>query len=231
MQIEWSRLILEERERCFRVLARAFHWQLLGLTKTTLSLGVMVHGSSLPKPCLLILLKLCHQQASHSLQAFLDSASQKELQCFLGFPTFIFNQRFIRDYSKVASPHTGLIFPKLCLCLVHRSRSSLLKTEDSVHICVSVGSLSHQTPFLWWRWRLWTLGLKSKKCPFSSTLDPKGCCLFPTFISCRTQGNDISDWELQPIKLVLEEWCHWLEGMEWIYYLDWPQKPHLLLSS
>lgn len=116
---------------------------------TTLSLGVMVHGSSLPKPCLLILLKLCHQQASHSLQAFLDSASQKELQCFLGFPTFIFNQRFIRDYSKVASPHTGLIFPKLCLCLVHRSRSSLLKTEDSVHICVSVGSLSHQTPFLW----------------------------------------------------------------------------------
>lgn len=160
MQIEWSRLILEERERCFRVLARAFHWQLLGLTKTTLSLGVMVHGSSLPKPCLLILLKLCHQQASHSLQAFLDSASQKELQCFLGFPTFIFNQRFIRDYSKVASPHTGLIFPKLCLCLVHRSRSSLLKTEDSVHICVSVGSLSHQTPFLWWRWRLWTLGLK-----------------------------------------------------------------------
>ncbi|KAL0147091.1 hypothetical protein M9458_057615 [Cirrhinus mrigala] len=108
--------------------------------------------------------------------------SRRAVQRFLGFANFY--RRFIRNFSQVALPLTGLTSTKKRLRLKIRINSAPILT----------------TPDPWMRLRS------------SSDERIQPCAFFSHRLTPTERNYDIGNRELLAVKLALAEWRHWLEG-------------------
>lgn len=138
--------------------------------------------------------------------------SRKELQRFLGFANFY--RRFIRDYSKVATPLTKLTstltrftwtsdaneaFNRLKSLFT--SAPILIQPDPSRQFIVEVDASDTGVGAV----------LSQTTCP-DNRLHP--CAFFSRRLSPAERNYDVGNRELLAVKLALEEWRHWLEGSE-----------------
>ncbi|KAL4007301.1 hypothetical protein ACER0C_001153 [Sarotherodon galilaeus] len=120
--------------------------------------------------------------------------NRQQVQRFLGFANFY--RRFIKDYSKIASPLTKLTSPKVPFQwdLSAQEAFSLLKERFATAPILRQPDLRQ---------------------PFVVEVDASdtgvGAVLSQRF---EEQNYGIGDRELLAVKLALEEWRHWLEGAE-----------------
>ena len=138
--------------------------------------------------------------------------SRKELQRFLGFANFY--RRFIRDYSKVASPLTRLTSVNVTFCWSPEAHKAFLKLKhlfSSAPILVQPESSKQFIVEV----DAFDAGVGAV---LSQYVGPENCLHPCAFFSRRlspTECNyDIGNRELLAVKLALEEWRHWLEGAE-----------------
>ena len=138
--------------------------------------------------------------------------SRKELQRFLGFANFY--RRFIRDYSKVASPLTRLTSVNVTFCWSPEAHKAFLKLkhlfssapilvqpESSKQFIVEVDASDAGVG-----------AVLSQYVGPENRLHP--CAFFSRRLSPTECNYDIGNRELLAVKLALEEWRHWLEGAE-----------------
>ncbi|XP_078807233.1 uncharacterized protein LOC101167294 isoform X2 [Oryzias latipes] len=138
--------------------------------------------------------------------------NRKKLQQFLGFANFY--RRFIRNYSSIAAPLTGLIsthqkfqwtqeaqqaFDRLKKLFV--TAPILIQPDPSRQFIVEVDASDSGAG-----------AVLSQKELTSGKLKP--CAFFSKKLSTAEQNYDVGNRELLAIKLALEEWRHWLEGAE-----------------
>ncbi len=136
--------------------------------------------------------------------------SRKALQRFLGFANFY--RRFIRNYSQLAAPLTALTstktmfrwsssteaaFSKLKSCFV--SAPILVAPDPSRQFVVEVDTSE-----------VGVGAVLSQRSSSDDKMHP--CAYFSHRLSPAERNYDIGNRELLAVKLVLEEWRHWLEG-------------------
>ncbi|XP_078798004.1 uncharacterized protein LOC101158741 isoform X1 [Oryzias latipes] len=136
--------------------------------------------------------------------------SRKQLQRFLGFANYL--RRFIRHYSSVAAPLTGLTSTsspfrwteaaEAAFCkLKHLFTTApvLVQPDPSVQFIVEVDASD-----------VGVGAVLSQLHKEDNKLHP--CAFFSRRLTPAEMGYDVGDKELLAIKLALEEWRHWLEG-------------------
>ncbi|KAK3519821.1 hypothetical protein QTP70_006475 [Hemibagrus guttatus] len=137
--------------------------------------------------------------------------SVKDLQRFLGFANFY--QRFIRDYSSITSPLTNLLQNKPKSLTWNPAATQAFNTLKTAFTTAPL--LVHPDPELPFIVEVdaSTTGVGavlSQQQGNPRTLHP--CAFFSRKLSPAEVNYDIGNRELLAIKLVLEEWRHWLEG-------------------
>ncbi|KAL0195242.1 hypothetical protein M9458_008814 [Cirrhinus mrigala] len=137
----------------------------------------------------------------------------KELQCFLGFSNFY--RRFIHQFSSVAAPLTAM---------VKKGASRLTWTQpalqafNDLRLRFSTAPILHHPdpdkPFV--------VEVDASSTGVGAVLsqrqgDPPKlfpCAYFSHKLSSAEKNYDVGNRELLAIKLALEEWRHWLEGVK-----------------
>lgn len=135
----------------------------------------------------------------------------KQLQRFLGFANFY--RRFIRNYSTVAAPLTGLLRghpTKLRWTPEAQQAFTDLKQRFT-----SAPVLTHpdpQQPFIVEvdASETGVGAVLSQRNPQDQKMHP--CAYFSRRLTPAESRYDVGDRELLAVKLALEEWRHWLEG-------------------
>ncbi len=145
----------------------------------------------------------------------------KELQRFLGFSNFY--RRFIHSYSSITAPLTNLLKGKPKSLSWTPEATLAMKTLQQAF--TSAPLLVHpdpQKPFI--------VEVDASTSGVGAVLSQQQgnpprlhpCAFFSRKLSSAEQNYDIGNRELLAIKLALEEWRHWLEGVRhpFVVYTD-----------
>ncbi|KAK3543192.1 hypothetical protein QTP70_012302 [Hemibagrus guttatus] len=137
--------------------------------------------------------------------------SVKDLQRFLGFANFY--RRFIHGYSSLTSPLTNLLRNKPKSLTWNPAATQAFNTLKTTFTTAPL--LVHPDPELPFIVEVDTSttgvgAVLSQQQESPRTLRP--CAFFSQKLSPAEVNYDIGNRELLAIKLVLEEWRHWLEG-------------------
>ncbi len=150
--------------------------------------------------------------------------SRKALQRFLGFADFY--RRFIRSFSQLAAPLTSLTsiktlfrwssaaeaaFTKLKGCFV--SAPILIAPDPSRQFVVEVDASE-----------VGVGAILSQRSSSDDKMHP--CAYFSHRLSPTERNYDIGNRELLAVKLALEEWRHWLEGLG-VPFIVWTDHKNL----
>ncbi len=138
--------------------------------------------------------------------------TRKQLQRFLGFANFY--RRFIRNYSRTAAPLTALTSPArpfhwsseaegAFLDLKKRFTSApiLINPDSSRQFVVEVDASD-----------VGVGAVLSQRSPEDNKLHP--CAFLSHRLSPTERNYDVGNRELLAVKMALEEWRHWLEGVD-----------------
>ena len=136
--------------------------------------------------------------------------SRKQLQRFLGFANFY--RRFIRDYSKVATPLTRLTSVKIPfgwspaaeaafskLKFLFSSAPVLIHPDSTAQFVVEVDASDSGVG-----------AVLSQRTASDQKLHP--CAFFSRQLTSAEKNYDVGNRELLAVVLALQEWRHWLEG-------------------
>ena len=136
--------------------------------------------------------------------------SRKQLQRFLGFANFY--RRFIRNYSRVATPLTQLTSVKVPFVWSPAAEGSFATLKC---LFSSAPVLTHPDPSLQFIVEVDASdsgvgAILSQR----STVDCKQhpCAFFSRQLSPAEKNYDVGNRELLAVVLALQEWRHWLEG-------------------
>ncbi|KAL0148088.1 hypothetical protein M9458_056628, partial [Cirrhinus mrigala] len=150
--------------------------------------------------------------------------SRKALQRFLGFANFY--RRFIRNFSQLAAPLTALTstktpfrwssaadatFAKLKGCFV--SAPILVAPDPSRQFVVEVDASE-----------VGVGAVLSQRSSADGKMHP--CVYFSHRLSPTERNYDIGNRELLAVRLALEEWCHWSEGLG-VPFIIWTDHKNL----
>uniref|UniRef100_A0A8C7YA87 Gypsy retrotransposon integrase-like protein 1 n=1 Tax=Oryzias sinensis TaxID=183150 RepID=A0A8C7YA87_9TELE len=137
-------------------------------------------------------------------------ATRKQLQRFLGFANYL--RRFIRNYSSVAAPLTGLTSTSSPFIWTEAAEGTfrnlkrlfttapvLVQPDPSAQFIVEVDASDTGVG-----------AVLSQRKGADSKLHP--WAFFSRRLNPAETNYDVGDKELLAIKLALEEWRHWLEG-------------------
>ncbi|KAL2083807.1 hypothetical protein ACEWY4_021580 [Coilia grayii] len=151
-------------------------------------------------------------------------STRKELQRFLGFANFY--RRFIRNYSTLAAPLTALTCSAVrfqwsspaeeafrTLKARFTSAPILMQPDPTKQFIVEVDASD-----------VGVGAVLSQRSPEDHKVHP--CAFFSHRLSPAEGNYDIGDRELLAVKLALEEWRHWLEGVA-IPFLVWTDHKNL----
>lgn len=151
-------------------------------------------------------------------------SNKKQLQRFLGFANFY--RRFIRDYSRVASPLTKLTSAKHPFQWTAEAEKAfgklkglfttapvLVQPDPSKQFIVEVDASD-----------VGVGAVLSQRSGSDHRLHP--CAFFSRRLSPAEHNYDVGNRELLAIKLALEEWRHWLEGAE-LPFVVWTDHKNL----
>ncbi|KAI2646374.1 Transposon Tf2-9 polyprotein [Labeo rohita] len=156
--------------------------------------------------------------------------SVKELQRFLGFTNFY--RRFIMDYSTITAPLTSLLCGKPKQLIWNPAAHEAFQRLKTIFSTAPV--LHHPDPERPFTVEVdaSTIGVGavlSQAVGDSSDLDP--CAAFSRKLTPAEQNYDIGNRELLAIQLALEEWRHWLEGVNHPFTPQEPTIPQRSSSS
>ncbi|KAK3567207.1 hypothetical protein QTP86_013422 [Hemibagrus guttatus] len=136
----------------------------------------------------------------------------RELQRFLGFANFY--RQFICNYSSVAGPLTLLLRGKpKRLAWMDQARAAFQQLKD----CFTTAPiLWHPDPDL-----LFVVDVDASSSGLGAVLSQRHgepwklhpCAFYSRKLTAAEANYDVGNRELLSIKAVLEEWCHWLEGV------------------
>uniref|UniRef100_A0A8C7Y9I5 Gypsy retrotransposon integrase-like protein 1 n=1 Tax=Oryzias sinensis TaxID=183150 RepID=A0A8C7Y9I5_9TELE len=137
--------------------------------------------------------------------------SRKQLQRFLGFANFY--RRFIKNYSKIASPLHALTSSKRSFSWNQEAESAF---QDLKQRFTSAPVLCTPDPS-----KQFIMEVDASDSGIGAVLSQRGqdnrvhpCAFFSRRLSSSERNYDVGDRELLAIKDALEEWRHWLEGSE-----------------
>uniref|UniRef100_A0A669C7S5 Reverse transcriptase domain-containing protein n=1 Tax=Oreochromis niloticus TaxID=8128 RepID=A0A669C7S5_ORENI len=134
--------------------------------------------------------------------------NRKQLQRFLGFANFY--RRFIRDFSKIASPLTYLTSPKVLFQWGQAATEAFNHLKQRFASAPILSQPDLNQPFI--------VEVDASDTGVGAVLSQKvegklhPCAYFSCRLSPTERKYDVGDRELLAIKLALEEWRHWLEG-------------------
>lgn len=139
-------------------------------------------------------------------------SSRKELQCILGFANFY--RRFIRDYSKVASPRTRLTSSSVPFCWSNEANMAFNRLK---HLFTTAPVLVQPDAS-----KQFIVEVDASDSGVGAVLSQRGgsrehlqpCAFYSRRLSPTERNYDMGDRELLAVKLAREEWRHWLEGAE-----------------
>ena len=137
--------------------------------------------------------------------------TRKRLQQFLGFANFY--RQFIRGYSQVAAPLMALTSTKSAFIWTPKAETAFL---DLKKWFVSAPNLIQPDPSLQFVVEADASdtevgAILSQRSPSDHKLHP---CAFFCRLSPLERNYDVGNRKLLAVKLALEEWRHWLEGVE-----------------
>lgn len=138
--------------------------------------------------------------------------SRKQLQRFLGFANFY--RRFIRNYSRIAAPLTALTSPATPFHWSSEAEGAFLdlkKRFTSAPILINPDS-SRQFVVEVDASDVGVGAVLSQRSPEDNKLHP--CAFLSHRLSPTERNYDVGNRELLAVKLALEEWRHWLEGVD-----------------
>lgn len=136
--------------------------------------------------------------------------TRKQLQRFLGFANFY--RRFIRDYSRVASPLTKLTSVKVPFVWSDEAEAVFVKLKG---LFSSAPVLSHPDPTAQFVVEVDASdsgvgAVLSQRSTSDQKLHP--CAFFSRRLTPAEKNYDVGNRELLAIVLAFQEWRHWLEG-------------------
>ena len=136
--------------------------------------------------------------------------SRKKLQQFLGFANFY--RRFIRNYSKVASPLTALTSTKVHYRWTPEADKAFrtLKARFTSAPILHMSDPERQFVVEVDASDIGVGAVLSQRAAEDGKLHP--CAFFSRRLTPAEQNYDIGNRELLAVKLALEEWRQWLEG-------------------
>lgn len=137
--------------------------------------------------------------------------TRKELQWFLGFANFY--RRFIRDYSKVASPLTRLTSLNVTFCWSPETHKAFLKFKQLFSLALVLVQPDPSKQFI--------TEVDASDAGVGAVLSQYGtmnrlhpCAIFSRHLSPTECNYDVGNQELLVVKMAPVEWRHWLEGAE-----------------
>ncbi|XP_023806908.1 uncharacterized protein LOC105356774 isoform X2 [Oryzias latipes] len=137
--------------------------------------------------------------------------NRKQLQRFLGFANFY--RRFIKNYSKIASPLYALTSCKRTFSWNQEAESAF---QELKYRFTSAPVLITPDPG-----RQFIVEVDASDTGIGAILSQRSqdnkvhpCAFFSRRLSSAEKNYDVGDRELLAIKDALEEWRHWLEGSE-----------------
>ena len=136
--------------------------------------------------------------------------SRKQLQRFLGFANFY--RRFIRDYSRVATPLTSLTSVKVPFLWSPAAEAAFTKLKI---LFSSAPVLVHPDPN-----SQFIVEVDASDSGVGAVLSQRSnsdqkqhpCAFFSRQLSLAEKNYDVGNRELLAVVLALQEWRHWLEG-------------------
>ena len=136
--------------------------------------------------------------------------SRKQLQRFLGFANFY--RRFIRDYSRVATPLTQLTSVKIPFLWSPAAEAAFTKLKM---LFSSAPVLIHPDPT-----SQFIVEVDASDSGVGAVLSQRStsdqkqhpCAFFSRQLSPAEKNYDVGNRELLAVVLALQEWRHWLEG-------------------
>ena len=136
--------------------------------------------------------------------------NRKQLQRFLGFANFY--RRFIRNYSRVASPLTKLTSLKNPFSWSPEASAAFTQLKN---LFCSAPVLSHPDPAAQFVVEVDASesgvgAVLSQRSPSDQKLHP--CAFFSRQLSPAERNYDVGNRELLAVVLAFKEWRHWLEG-------------------
>lgn len=128
---------------------------------------------------------------------------------FLVFTNFYC--RFIRNFSKIALPLTHLTSPKIPFQWDPAAQKAFTKLKEHFTTAHILTQADLHLQFIV-EVDAWDSGVGAT---LSQQRDGKlwPCAFFSRHLSPTVPNYDVGDWKFFAIKLALEEWRHWLEGM------------------
>lgn len=138
--------------------------------------------------------------------------TRKDLQRFLGFSNFY--RRFIRNYSKIASPLHALTSCKRTFSWNERAEAAF---QELKHRFTSAPVLTTPDPA-----RQFIVEVDASNEGLGAVLSQRSrddnkvhpCAYFSRRLTSSERNYDVGDRELLAVKEALQEWRHWLEGAE-----------------
>ena len=139
-------------------------------------------------------------------------SSRRQLQQFLGFANFY--RRFIRNYSSVVAPLTALTSSKRSFEWGREAEKAFftLKSRFTTAPILTTPDPAAQFVLEVDASDTGMGAILSQRSPTDSKMRP--CAFFSCRLSPAERNYGIGDRELLAIKLALEEWRHWLEGVD-----------------
>ncbi|KAK2908400.1 hypothetical protein Q8A73_009473 [Channa argus] len=153
--------------------------------------------------------------------------TRKQLQRFLGFANFY--RRFIKNYSTIAAPLTKLTSPIAPFRWTEKAEGAFtqLKEQFTSPPILSQPDTSRQFVVEVDASEVGVGAVLSQRSEGDQKLRP--CAFFSRQLSPAERNYSVGDRELLAIKLALEEWRHWLEGVPqpFIIWTDHKNLAHL----
>ncbi|KAK2885164.1 hypothetical protein Q8A73_021638 [Channa argus] len=153
--------------------------------------------------------------------------TRKQLQRFLGFANFY--RRFIKNYSTIAAPLTKLTSPIAPFRWTEKAEGAFTQLKDQFTSppILSQPDTSRQFVVEVDASEVGVDAVLSQRSEGDQKLRP--CAFFSRQLSSAERNYSVGDRELLAIKLALEEWRHWLEGVPqpFIIWTDHKNLAHL----
>ncbi|KAG1953738.1 retrotransposable element [Pimephales promelas] len=150
--------------------------------------------------------------------------SRKALLRFLGFANFY--RRFIRNFSRLAAPLTALTSPRTTFRWSDAAEAAFAKLKGrfvSAPILITPDP-SRQFVVEVDASEVGVGAVLSQRSPSDDKMHP--CAFFSHRLSPAESNYDIGNRELLAVKLALEEWRHWLEGLG-VPFIVWTDHKNL----
>lgn len=137
-------------------------------------------------------------------------STRKQLQRFLGFANFY--RRFVKNYSRIAAPLTGLTSIKQPFVWSSAAQAAFEKLKT---MFTNAPVLIHPDPDLQFVVEVDASdsgvgAVLSQRLPVDQKLHP--CAFFSRRLTPAERNYDVGNRELLAVVLALQEWRHWLEG-------------------